>query len=280
MDVVRAIDAQARSENFPVALRLLPAGVRGDLSALYRYARLVDDLGDAASADLAGAARSALLDAVAADVRSMHAGHPAATAALAPVSALLRRRELPLAPFLDLVEANRQDQVVRRYSTWDELAAYCRLSANPVGRLVLGVFGVATDDRVAWSDSVCTGLQLVEHLQDLGEDYRERDRVYLPASTMAAHGVIEAHLAAPVAGPPLRAAVAAECDRARGLLRDGRPLVESLRGPARVAVAGFVAGGLAALTAIERADHEVLSALRSPARRRVALEAIRLWRRS
>jgi phytoene/squalene synthetase len=164
--------------------------------------------------------------------------------------------------------------------TWDELAAYCRLSANPVGRLVLGVFGVATDDRVAWSDSVCTGLQLVEHLQDLGEDYRERDRVYLPASTMAAHGVIEAHLAAPVAGPPLRAAVAAECDRARGLLRDGRPLVDSLRGPARVAVAGFVAGGLAALTAIERADHEVLSALRSPARRRVALEAIRLWRRS
>jgi squalene synthase HpnC len=278
--VVRAVDTQARAENFPVALRVLPSVVRADLSALYRYARLVDDLGDVPAADLGGADRSTLLDAVAADVRSMHAGQPAAIPSLAPVGALLARRDLPLAPFLDLVEANRRDQVVRRYATWDELSDYCALSANPVGRLVLGIFGVATDDRIAWSDSVCTALQLIEHLQDIGEDYRERDRVYLPVATMAAHGVTEGQLAAPVAGPPLRAAVAAECDRARSLLAAGRPLVGSLHGAARLAVAGFVAGGLAAVAAIERADHEVLGALRSPARRRVAREAFRLWRRS
>ncbi|MDQ1727346.1 MAG: hypothetical protein QOK14_1391, partial [Frankiaceae bacterium] len=146
-------------------------------------------------------------------------------------------------------------------------------------RLVLGVFDAATPARVAASDDVCAALQLLEHLQDLGEDLRDRDRVYLPAATMAEHGVTEADLRAPEAGAPLRAAVLAECRRARGLLDRGTPLVASLHGWARVAVAGYVAGGLATAAALEDADGEVLSALRKPRRSRIAVAAVRTWGR-
>jgi len=124
---------------------------------------------------------------------------------------------------------------------------------------------------------VCAALQLLEHLQDLGEDLRERDRIYLPRSTMTAHGVTEADLLAPVAGQPVRAAVLAECARARVLLARGAPLVASLRGWARVAVAGYVAGGRATLAAIEAADGEVLGHLRTATKRAVATAAVRLW---
>ena len=158
-----------------------------------------------------------------------------------------------------LIEANRVDQVVTRYDTWASLRDYCALSANPVGRLVLAVLGADTPDRVAWSDDVCTALQLVEHLQDVGEDYA-RGRVYLPAEDLDRFGASETDLAAAAASGPLRAAVAHEVDRARRLLhRAAPPLCRSLRGRARVAVAGFAGGGLAALDAIERARYDVLA---------------------
>ncbi|MDQ1701019.1 MAG: hypothetical protein QOF57_271, partial [Frankiaceae bacterium] len=204
VDLVAAVDAQSRDENFPVALRILPPAVRADLAALYRYARLVDDIGDRAQGD-----RSALLDVVEQDVRSLAAGRPSSTRALAPLRAVFTRHPLPLQPFLDLIEANRQDQKTSRYDDWPQLRAYCDLSAAPVGRLVLGVFDAAEPARLAASDDVCAALQLLEHLQDLGEDLRDRDRVYLPAATMAEHGVTEADLRAPEAGAPLRAAVLA-----------------------------------------------------------------------
>ncbi|MCU1675682.1 MAG: putative phytoene synthase [Frankiales bacterium] len=271
--LLAGLDEKARSENFPVALRVLPRAVRADLSALYRYARLVDDIGDLAAGD-----RLALLDAVERDIRTLHATGHASLAVLLPLAGVIRRHSLPVGPFVDLIQANRQDQRVRRYDTWPDLAVYCSLSAEPVGRLVLGVFGAADPARLADSDAVCTGLQLVEHLQDLGEDLRDRDRVYLPAETMAAHGVSEHDLRAASASPALRAAVAAECDRARSLLLHGRPLIASLHGWARVAVAGYVAGGLAAIEAIEAAGHDTLSALRRAPKRRVLVTAVRVWR--
>ena len=107
------------------------------------------------------------------------------------VSTVVRELSLPREPFVRLIEANRQDQVVSRYATWDELMRYCELSANPVGELVLYVFDAATPERIGWSDAVCTGLQLAEHWQDVGEDY-ERGRIYLPAEDMARFGVTEA----------------------------------------------------------------------------------------
>jgi squalene synthase HpnC len=275
----RAVLDKAAHENFPVAPRMLPKVWRRDLMAVYGYARLVDDIGDG---DLAPGGHDAallgvgpeeaqdrllLLDAFEADLhRAFRAGarrpgarttglprHPL-LAALVPA---VRAHALTPDPFLGLIEANRQDQKVRRYETFDELERYCELSANPVGRLVLAVTGTATPERVRRSDAVCTALQIAEHLQDVAEDLR-RDRVYLPARDMRRFGVTETDLAAPTAGPALRALIAHECERAHRLLDEGTPLVRSVRGRLRLLLAGYVGGGRAALAAIRRAGHDVL----------------------
>jgi squalene synthase HpnC len=170
----------------------------------------------------------------------------------------LADRALPAEPFRRLIEANRRDQTVTDYSTFEELLGYCRLSADPVGRLVLGILGLATPERVAWSDSVCTGLQLVEHLQDVAEDARA-GRVYLPAEDRARFRVERDELTGGRASLGLRALVAFEADRAARLLAEGSKLVATLPPRPRVAVAGFVAGGLAALDRIAAAGGDVLA---------------------
>ncbi len=169
----------------------------------------------------------------------------------------LRECALPREPFARLIEANRLDQRVSHYQTWEQLRGYCRLSADPVGELVLGVFGLATPARIALSDSICTALQLAEHCQDVAEDFAA-GRVYLPAEDLARFGASTAALADAHAGGPLRQVLAFEVARARGLLAEGAPLIDELRGRARLAVAAYVAGGRAALEAIERARWDVL----------------------
>src|SRR6185437_9115851 len=124
---------------------------------------------------------------------------------------------IPAQPFYDLIAANRQDQVVSRYPEFGDLEDYCRLSANPVGRIVLHVFGAATPEREALSDRVCTALQLAEHWQDVAEDLRA-GRIYLPQEDMERFGCTEDDLAAPRATPEARALMAFEERRARGLL--------------------------------------------------------------
>jgi squalene synthase HpnC len=172
--------------------------------------------------------------------------------------------------------ANRQDQVVSRYQTFDELLAYCTLSANPVGRIVLRVFGALTPAREVLSDQVCTALQLAEHWQDVAEDFRA-GRIYLPGEDLARFGVTEEDLAAPQASPQLRGLMAFEVERARQLLDKGAPLVGNLRGAARVAVAGYVAGGRAALAAIAGAGYDVLRVTPKPRRGRLVAEVLRAY---
>ena len=193
--------------------------------------------------------------------------------ALAPV---IGACAIPQQVFADLIRANRQDQVVSRYPAFSDLAGYCRLSANPVGRIVLHVFGAATPERMILSDRVCTALQLAEHWQDVAEDFRA-GRIYLPAEDLERFGVAESDLAAATAAPQLRALMAFEVERARQLLDEGAPLVGNLRGSARVAVAGYVAGGRAALAAITNAGHDVLCATHKPRRGRLAREMVRAY---
>lgn len=246
-----ALMAQARSENFPVASRLLPRPVRAHLLAVYGFARLVDDIGDEAGGD-----RLAQLDWVAAELRAAAAGradHPL----LRRVGESIRVLGLPLEPFDDLIEANRQDQVVDRYERFDDLKAYCMLSAAPVGRLVLAVWGCATPERIALSDDVCIGLQLAEHIQDVGEDAR-RGRTYLPMSHLREAGCDRADLLARSAGGPLRRVLAGEVVRARRFLSSGPALAATLPWRERLALAGFVGGGMAALDAVVRAGFDVL----------------------
>ncbi len=243
--------ARAPSENFPVASRVLPRHVRTHLLAIYGFARLVDELGDSAAGD-----RLAALDWLEEDLDHAFEGraqHPL----LVRLAPTLRECALPREPFARLIEANRVDQRVSRYETWEQLRGYCALSADPVGELVLGVLGLATPARIALSDSICTALQLTEHCQDVAEDLA-RGRVYLPREDLERFGCTSADLAAEHAAAPLREVLAFEVARARGLLAEGAPLIDELHGRARLAVAAFVAGGRAALEAIERAGYDVL----------------------
>ncbi|MFD5651961.1 squalene synthase HpnC [Streptomyces sp. NPDC127039] len=271
VDPERGTLAKAADENFPVAPFFLPRAWRTDLMAVYGFARLVDDIGDGdlapggADARLLGVPddraddRLLMLDAFEADLRRVFDGsdgaprHPLLRRLLPTV----RRRALTPEPFLGLIAANRQDQLVARYETYDDLLAYCELSANPVGRLVLAVTGTSTPERIRRSDEICTALQVVEHLQDVAEDL-QRDRVYLPAEDMKRFHVQETDLAAPSANASVRALIAYEAARARDLLNEGAPLVGSVHGRLRLLLAGFVAGGRAALNAIAAADHDVL----------------------
>ena len=254
-----AVMAKASGENFPVALRLLPRDVRGHLEAIYGYARLVDDLGDEFPGD-----RSAALDWVDSELDALFSGSPGHPVFRRLVSTV-HRFGLPRRPFDKLLAANRQDQYKTRYETRAELLDYCALSADPVGYMVLAVFESTTPERLAASDAVCSGLQILEHLQDLAED-AEAGRVYLPAEDMARFGCSIEDLSAPEAGTSLRALVAYESGFARELVEEGIPLVRSLTGYARLAISGFVAGGLAGLDAIEKAGFEVLGGTRRAGR--------------
>ncbi|ASR35940.1 squalene synthase HpnC [Prauserella marina] len=262
--------AKARSENFPVASWLLPPAHRGHLLALYAFARMVDDIGDEAAGD-----RLRLLDAVSGDIARLFAGAAPTTKLYADLAATVHERGLPKEPFDRLIEANRQDQSVCRYRTFDDLLGYCALSADPVGRLVLGVFGADTPDRRVLSDRICSALQVLEHCQDVAEDVRQ-GRIYLPLADLDLFGVTESDLFAERAGRPLRALIGYEVQRAVAMLDEGAPLVATLRGTARVAVAGYVAGGRATAVAIASARFDVLAGTPKPAKTRTAAEWLRL----
>jgi squalene synthase HpnC len=265
--------ANASGENFPVALRVLPRRYRRHLTNLYFFARLTDDLGDEArtSTDDVTTLRLALLDELAADVTRIYEGGIPASPVMLAMAETVRDCQVPAQPLLDLIQANRQDQQVTRYRTFAELAQYCELSANPVGQVVLYIFGAATPERLALSDQVCTALQLAEHWQDVAEDLAH-GRIYLPAEDLERYAVTEADLAQPTASPEVRELMRFEVDRAARLLGEGAPLVGTLRGAARLAVAGYLSGGRAALAAIRKQQYDVLRAQSKPAKPRMAAE--------
>ncbi|MFJ8749340.1 squalene synthase HpnC [Streptomyces sp. NPDC102441] len=284
---------KAADENFPVAPFFLPRAWRDDLMAVYGFARLVDDIGDGDLAPGGADARHlglepgqsedrlAALDALEADLHRVFRPqgdgprHPLMRA-LRPT---VRRCALTPEPFLGLVEANRQDQKIRRYETYGDLLAYCELSANPVGRLVLQITGTASPERIRRSDAVCTALQITEHLQDVAEDLG-RDRIYLPAEDMARLHVGEQDLAAPSAGAAVRSLIAFEAERARDLLDEGVPLVGSVHGRLKLLLAGFVGGGRAALGAVQAAGFDVLSGPPKPTAPRLLREVGDVLRRA
>jgi len=247
-----AILPLAARENFSVASLVLGRATRDHLTAVYGFARLVDQLGDEVEGD-----RLAILDDFEQDLHRVFDGEPQHPL-LQRLAVTVRACNMPREPFLRLIEANRRDQRTSVYGTFDELLDYCDLSANPVGELVLHVFDAATTDRIALSDRVCTALQLVEHWQDVGEDFR-RGRIYLPAEDLERFGVDADELGATATTAPVRELLEFEVERARRLLAEGAPLINRLRGRARIAVAGYVGGGRAALDSIAAANYEVLA---------------------
>lgn len=247
------IDARSSGENFPVASLLAPREARPHLRAIYGFARLVDNLGDEAEGD-----RLALL----AELERELDGPPQ-TEIMQRLHETIQAYGLPREPFARLIEANRIDQRKSRYDTWDDVKEYCTYSADPVGRLVLGVYGRDQDDELlAWSDDVCTGLQLVNFLQDPPRDYA-LGRVYLPLEDLHRFAVVEHEMEGPL-NERLIALFRFEADRARSLLASGLPLSRSLGRRVGRSVSLFARGGMAALDALERSGWDVFSSRPAP----------------
>jgi squalene synthase HpnC len=257
------IAARAAGENFPVGSVLFPRHLRPHIRSLYCYARLVDELGDAYDGD-----RLAALDDLEREVEAAFAGE-ATWPVLMNVQPTIRGFDLPREPFLRLIEANRMDQRIAEYGTWADLKHYCVHSADPCGRLVLGVLRRLDDaELVAASDSVCTGLQLVNFLQDVPRDL-ELGRIYLPAEDRRTFG--DPPLDRP--SEDLHALLRYEAQRAAELLAAGDVLRERIGGRLGRAVALFARGGLAALDALESAGWDIFSSRPRPSRARLAREA-------
>ena len=262
---VAQVAERAAGENFPVGSILFPRPLRGHVRALYCYARLVDELGDAYDGD-----RLAALDELERQVELTFEGEPT-WGVLRNVQPTVREFDLSREPFLRLIEANRMDQHVAAYETWSDLKWYCVHSADPCGRLVLGVLRLDDDEElVAASDSVCTGLQLVNFLQDVPRDL-ELGRIYLPAEDRRRFG----DPALDVPSESLRALLRFEAARAAELLRAGDELRARIGGRLGRAVGLFARGGLAALDALRRADYDVFTQRPAPSRLRLAREALK-----
>lgn len=262
------IDARARRENFPVASLLAPRGARPHLRAVYGFARLVDKLGDEAAGD-----RRALLDELERELDG-----PPRTEIMRRVHVTIAACGLPREPFARLIRANRIDQEKARYETWAEVKEYCTYSADPVGRLVLGIYGLADEPQlVAWSDDVCTGLQLVNFLQDPPRDLA-LGRVYLPQEDLRRFCVLDQELAGPLS-ERFTSLMRLEAERARGLLVSGFPLAQALGRRVGRSVALFARGGLAALDALEDAGWDVFTRRPAPSRLTFARLTVRelLW---
>ncbi|HWL30442.1 MAG TPA: squalene synthase HpnC [Burkholderiaceae bacterium] len=249
-------------ENFPVASLLLPRRLRTPVKAIYRYARTADDIAD--EGDAPPALRLARLAAYRSALEHIQS-HTTASIddelkpIFVPLAAAIAQWALPIAPFFDLLSAFEQDVVTKRYGDDEQLFDYCRRSANPVGRLMLQLYGAATPPNIAEADAVCTGLQLTNFWQDVAVDWGKQ-RVYIPQEDLARHGVAEADIAAGNCSPAWRALMAFEVGRARALLHSGAPLARALPGRIGWELRLIVQGGLRILERIEIGGYDVFRA--------------------
>ncbi len=250
-------------ENFPVASWLLPHRLREPVAAIYGFARSADDIADEGEAD--AGTRLRRLAEYRSELANIAAGVPSRHPVFLRLARAVSGHDLPLALFSDLLDAFSQDVVKTRYADFAELQDYCRRSANPVGRLLLRLYRAEGPDQLAWSDAVCSSLQLINHWQDLGADL-ERGRIYLPQDDMRRFAVSEVQLASGRVDAKLRALLRFEVDRARALMLSGAPLGRTLPGRIGLELRLIMAGGLRILEKIEAQDYDVF-------RRRPVLQA-------
>ncbi len=241
-------------ENFPVASFLVPARLRPAVVAVYRFARAADDLAD--EGDASAGARLAALETFGRALDAIERGETPALAPFPELAASIRRHALPIDPLRDLLSAFSQDVTTTRYPNAAALLDYCERSANPVGRVLLALYGAATPDSLRASDAICTGLQLTNFWQDVAIDWT-KGRVYLPQDDLARFGVTEAQIGSGRIDGGWRALMAFETARARGLLDAGRPLLAALPPRLRLEIAAVLAGGRRILARIDRVQGDV-----------------------
>jgi squalene synthase HpnC len=233
---------------------LVPRDLAPAVLAIYRFARSADDLAD--EGDAPAAERIAALDRYGQALEAIAAGHPPATPPFPELAAAIARHALPLALFHDLLSAFRQDVTTTRYETVAALHDYCRRSANPIGRLLLQLYGKATAENCARSDAICTALQLINFWQDIAIDWR-KGRVYLPQEDLRRFGVGEAHIAEGRCDGAWRALIGDETARTRALLESGRPLTAALPWRLALELSGVLAGGHRVLDRIDAVGGDV-----------------------
>lgn len=250
-------------ENFPVASLLLPRALRGAVRDIYRFARSADDIADEGDDD--AQTRLARLAAYRAELHRIgqpraggaaEGGDPALAPVFAPLADTIARRQLPIAPFYDLLSAFEQDVVKPCYDDYDSLLDYCTRSANPVGRLMLHLYDAADSANLPQSDAICTGLQLVNFWQDVRLDWH-KGRVYLPREDLARHGLDEDDIAAQRLTPEWTALMRMQTDRARALLHFGAPLARRLPGRIGLELRLVVQGGLRILERIDASRGDI-----------------------
>jgi len=270
-------------ENFPVASILLPARLRPAVAAIYAFARSADDFADEGS--LPPAERLRLLAGYRTELDRIERGEPTDHPVFLRLAPHIAAHRLPLSLFRDLLDAFAQDVVKDRYADFDELMAYCRRSANPVGRLMLHLFGAATPENLRRSDAICSALQLINHWQDVGIDMGKgaHGRIYLPQEDMTRFGVTEDALRCLLASADQTegrrsprsgglehseglgeaqhffALMAFQVERARAMMQEGAPLGRELSGRMGLEIRMIVAGGLAILDKIEAAGYDVFN---------------------
>jgi squalene synthase HpnC len=241
-------------ENFPVASILLPKRLVPAVEAIYAFARSADDLAD--EGDAAPAERLAALAAYQSALASIDRGEIQTDPLFARLAAVIAQYRLPLQPFHDLLSAFKQDVGTKTYASFGLLLDYCRRSANPVGLLMLSLYGAADARNIADSDAICSSLQLINFLQDVAID-RDKERIYIPLDDMARFGVSAAQLDRADADERFRALMQFEIDRARAMMLNAAPLAKRLPGRIGWDLRMVVQGGLRILTRIERAEHDV-----------------------
>ena len=264
--------ATSHYENFTVASLLIPKSKRDNIYAMYAYCRIVDDIGDEASSDFPfltdlnvevnweewseSERRLHLLEYWESQLTLCYTGTPSNPVMYALQDTILSF-EIPITPFIKLISANRLDQAQHRYETFENLLNYCEYSANPVGQIFLHLFGYDDELRQTYSDFTCTGLQLVNFLQDIKTDFL-RGRIYIPQEDMAYFGYSEDELSKNIENQNFQRLMKFESSRAREYLNQGYKLIDYLNGPIRLDVALFSRGGSAVLKSIERSEYKVL----------------------
>lgn len=243
-------------ENFPVASILMPRRLRKPVAAIYHFARAADDIAD--EGDLPNDERLRRLDEFRTELQRIEAGETPPTALFQRLAAEVREHALPLQPLHDLLDAFSQDVVKKRYAHFTELQDYCRRSANPVGNLLLHLYGEATPVNLAYSDAICTSLQLINFWQDVAKDWAI-GRVYLPQDDLARFGVNEAQIAAGHSDEHWRALMQFEVARAREMMLYGKPLGSILTGRIGLEMRMIIQGGLRILDKLEAADYDMFN---------------------
>lgn len=241
-------------ENFPVASILLPKHIRRAVEIIYYFAREADDIAD--EGDMPDEERLVKLDEFRAELNRFGTGEAAQTPLFEALGAIVEKFQLPVQLLHDLLDAFSQDVIKKRYENYAELLDYCRRSANPVGRLLLHLYGAATPQNLAYSDDICTSLQLINFWQDVAKDYAIK-RIYLPQDEMARFSVSEAHIAQGLADKAWQELMQFQVERAQNMMQRGAPLGSILGGRIGLEMRLIIAGGKRILSKIKNVKYDI-----------------------